>query len=292
MPTPRSLVAALGLTLTLAVPAAGAAAAAAAEPATALGIPFEARHLVMFDPATGISQGMDSANGGSFIDADYSSVRHELYTVVFKDGVYTIHRVPQRSGAAPRAVVAHGSRVTVSPDGRFLAYVYHADGFEGAEAQGIAILDLDTGATRRFSGAPVPSGESEDYSVIDNLAISPDSTRLAFDHFDSRQVFVLDLLTSKTMADAHPQGVEGARSPAFLADGTLAIINAEGRIVTVSSDGDSNLGLIAIADRAEAIDADDHGNLMVRISDFTWDDTRQPRPYLMRDAGGTVTRLE
>ncbi|MGH9003579.1 MAG: hypothetical protein ACRDYV_10660, partial [Acidimicrobiia bacterium] len=139
MPTPR-LAAAFGLALfiSLAVPSAALASDPAplqGDPTTAFGI-TDGGVLNMFDIETGR---VLSSAGGQTLDADYSTVRGELFWATTKNGQDIINSVPWGS-TRPSGVVARGRRVTVSPDGHLLAYSYDPDGpAEGSLPETIAV---------------------------------------------------------------------------------------------------------------------------------------------------------
>jgi hypothetical protein len=301
MPTPRTAVAALGLALSLALPAAAQATeppAGGPHPPIALGISYDSHRLDFFDPATGNVYSSGPVESGSFLDADYSSVRGEAFVVWAEDGQEVIFRAPT-FGPGPGGLVAYGRRVTVSPDGRFLAYVYDPDGpAKGGLMEAIAVRNLDTGAERHFPGPGRPGGlpaEMDDPAIdilaIDNLAISPDSTRLAFDYFDGGDVLVLDLVSGQSLADARPVALDEARSPAWLSDGTLAVIGENGTVRTVDLSTGGEPGFMVVPGYAEELDADDAGRLAIKLAQFSWDDTRQDSIYVLMDSNGGVTRL-
>lgn len=298
MLNPRTAVAALGvaLSLSLAVPAAADAAdppAGGTLPTMALGISNHSEQLVMFDPTTGLARSSASAQGGAIVDADYSSVRGEMFYVVIKDGLSLIRRAPVvGSGSGPAGFVASGSHVTVSPDGGFLAYVYDPDGWDGSEMEAIAVRDLDTGVERHFAGPPVPEGSHPlDHLTINDLAISPDSTQLAFDYWGGGEVLLVDLVSDTSLADARSLGVAGAvRSPAWRSDGSLSVIGERGEVQTVDLDTGA-VSYLVLGDRAEALDADDAGRLMIELTAYSGDPANPVKSFAMVDAYRQVTHL-
>ncbi len=279
MLTPRTAAVAAGLALSLALPAtAGAAdsvtdAAAAGQlhPRRAAGITADGRSIVFFDPVSDVVRGSSTDREGSFLDADYSSVRGAMFYVRHLNGEDVIMRAPMD---CPRMAepVARGRRVTVSPDGRFLAYAHDPDGpAPGSLLEAIAVRNLETGTERFYASPPVSDTQDErsvdfEESVINDLAISPDSTRLAFDYIGGGEVFVLDLETADELADAEPlSAVPGAHSPAWLDRITLAVIDIDGVVKSVFVDGDDVGTPYDLPGYAEALDADDRGRLMVKL---------------------------
>jgi hypothetical protein len=261
----------------------------------ALGITYDSQQLVMFDPATGYAKGSASANGGSILDADYSSVRGDMYWAVAKDGLDLIRRAPVFGhGSGPTGAVAYGRRVTVSPDGRFMAYVHDPDGPEkGSLMEEIVVRDLDTGTERRFPGPPVPARipDEMDDPIINDLSISPDSTRLAFDYFEGGEVLVLDLVSAELLGEARAVPVDGARSPAWRSDGTLAVAGMGGSVLTFDPTTGA-VGQILLAGYAEEIDADDSGRLVIKLDQpSSGDPGTSTTSYAMVDTDGQVTRM-
>lgn len=273
----RTAVASIGLALSLALPTAAAAdasldpASGEPHPPRAAGITANGRSIVFFDPISGVSLGGSTDRDGSFLDADYSLVLGAVFYVRHMDGEDVIMR-SQLRGSGPAGPMARGRRVAVSPDGRFLAYSYDPDGpARGSMVETIAVRNLESGVERVYASPPVPDTSEEppidlEELVINDLAISPDSKRLAFDYIGGGEVFILDLDADADLADAEPlSAVPGAHSPAWLDRITLAVIDIDGVVKSVFVDGDDVGTPYDLPGYAEALDADDQGRLMVKV---------------------------
>jgi hypothetical protein len=263
MLTPRLVAVAAGLALTLALPTAASAgdgrAAGTDWAANAAGITYDGHGLVVFDPATGRSAGGAFDRNSVFLDADYSGSR----------GLFYVQLVDGREKIIGPRVSATGRRVTVSPDGRFLAYVNDPDGpAKGSLMERITVRNLDTGVERHFAGPPVPDGipAEMDDPTINDLAISPDSTRLAYDYSDGGVVLVLDLVSGTSLADAQPVPAPGyVHDAAWLGTETLAAVGVDGDVKVLPADGEGEVGTYFLPGSAEDLDVDDGGRLMVKL---------------------------
>ncbi len=270
MPRSRTIVAALGLTVALAAPATAFADGSTSPPGSAAAaITADGATILFLNPASGGVDGSSTDTAGSFVDADYSSVRDEVFYVRRLRDQEMVLRVDRGGRPSSNFSEVPGRLVTVSPDGRFLAWVSDPDGpAVGSRTEGITVRNLDSGEERRFSGPAATGGRPElDDPIINDLAISPDSTRLAFDYFDGGQVFVLDLVTGRSLADATTplDRIPGAQWPAWIDDATLAVIDIDGQVRSAAVSGGGAVGSFGLPGSAVALDADDSGRLLVKL---------------------------
>jgi hypothetical protein len=290
MPRPRPLVAALGLTVALAAPATAFADGATSPPhSAAAAITADSATILFLNPASGGVDGSSTDTAGSFLDADYSSVRDEVFYVRHLRGRDMVLRVDRAGRPSSNFSEVPGRLVTVSPDGRFLAWVSDPDG-TGPGTESITVRNLDTGQERRFAGPPPGFHRPEvDGPVINDLAISPDATRLVFDYFLGGRVFVLDLVTGRSLADATTplDRIPGAHSPAWLDHATVAVIDIDGQVRTAAVSGGGAVDGFDLPGYAVALDADDSGRLLVKLLGAV-QDSAEPT-FAMVDHDGTFT---
>jgi hypothetical protein len=120
----------------------------------------------------------------------------------------------------------------VSPDGLRLAFAYFPPDGGLCARSGLAVLEFATGDLRRYPGAdPAPDGDgcSHPDGPIQHISWAPDSGRLVFETWTSGPL-LLDLGTAGAVADATP--LDGDRryfTPAWLADGRIAVAELAGR---------------------------------------------------------------
>jgi dipeptidyl aminopeptidase/acylaminoacyl peptidase len=186
------------------------------------------REVYEFDTAgAGPARIVAAIPEGEIVDVERAPDGTVYYAAVMGD----THEI-RRLDAGGETVVASGWGPAVSPDGRWLAFAYFPPDAGMCAGSGLAVLDLVTGAVRRYPGAdPVPDrqGCPESDGPVGDISWAPDSRRVVFENWRSGPR-ILDTATAGLLADAVSLDAgRRYRTPAWLTDGRIAVAEFAGR---------------------------------------------------------------
>ena len=219
----------------------------------------------------------------------------QLYTTVWMSSCWQeVVKVDPHVGTA--TVIADGYGVAVSPDGRHLAWLQHVDC--RYSHPDLVVYDLDTGSAQVY---PTPGWTGHRWVQLDDLAFSPDASRIAFVQREGRisggnyqqlnpshpaHLQILDLTEATTTADADAvpllsKTAEEFHTPVWTSANTFMVAaepsrssDAHGttaRIIEVQTAGDSSTTVLERDASISLIDLDATGEYLLWIETITKD---------------------